>query len=786
MPTITEQIENILDRRLGRGLYEGKGRLQQIESRIELLRLVKERVNQLNALVLSIQKEIDLKRGSYYNLLGADPEALDKFNNVSCRKANEKIDIVIEELEKLKLRFSRESVRIAFIGRERQGKSTFIKTITGLTDKVIPAYSGNSCTGAVSVIQNTQEPLSVIVNYYTVTEFLNVVKEKLDRFFPGNSYYLGRLEDITELNLPDCLQNVSTTLSTEYDKFKRTVIDHYDDYKFLFSGPRQRTFTDENEIALHVAQYEEFPEPTPNTIEEYKNDGRIVYRRDYYRYIAVKSVDIYKKFNIDNAKKIEFVDTIGIGSAADSELIEKEMFRVLREDCDAAINLFRPDQTPNYPIEQSELLDKISERLSDREPSKWIVYVLNKATSGQFKNEASTNSLLGEVRRIIENKTNKPVAWVKAIDGNNLNDVSSELATPLLELLTNNLDYLDDNLMAHTQELATAAYNECLSLVTNANAVTTAGIGKSQNMLTIFDEKYDSLLSNLGRTLNQIDDCGYAKNRDEQCPQLEQEYLKILNNIDRSIPKQNAIQEKFETGALLTENNVFEEYVEQLRNDIFTQFEAVNTSVMLPLQEKVKKDLIDILYNNALMNRLSVESSIDEPVKWLNEIMDRYIDEANYPYLHKALRFIIDYQINIEGFVEYKVTEALHVIDRSHNEFIKYNGGYAHDYAQKASNVWQELCNRLMPIHNRMKSWFSEYNKIPSHSFYSRVHKFHIKLMTDEGGKRDLRKFYLNNMSLIWFDDIKLAAEAEKSFGDWTERVKGVQSVVISESFKIN
>lgn len=785
MATITQQIDNILDQRLGRGVYEGKGRLQRIESKIKTLTEIKEKVSQLDALVKVIEREIENKKGVYYNLLSADPEALVKFNGVSCRKASEKIDIVIKELEKLKLRFGRKCIRIAFIGRERQGKSTFIKTITGLTDKVIPAYSGNSCTGAVSVIRNTQEGLVVVVDYYTTIEFLNIVKEKLDRFFPGNSYYLGRLEDIKELNLPDCLQNASTTLSTEYDKFKRTVFDHYDDYAFLFDGPRQREFYDENEIALHVAQYEEFSEPRPNSVEEKKDDGRVVYRCDYYRYIAVKNVNIYKQFDIENTQKIEFVDTIGIGSAADSELIEEEMFRVLREDCDAAINLFRPDQTPNYPIEQSELLDNISERLSDREPSKWIVYVLNKATSGQFKNESSTNSLLGEVRRVIENKTNKPVAWVKAIDGNDFNKVSSELVSPLLELLTNNLEDLDDALMIHAGELSTDAYNECLSLVKNANAVTTAGIGKNQDTIALFDDKYNSLMKDLGRALNQIDH-GYAENREKPCMQLELEYMKLLNDIDISIPDEDVIREDFETGALLTPYQVFEKYVEQLRNDIFTQYESVNVSVLLPLQEKVKTDLIGILYENALMNRLPVESSIDEPIKWLNEIMERYIDEDTYPFLHKALKFILDYQINIEGLVEYKVTEALHVIDRTHEDYIQYKGSFANDPEQKASNVWQELCNRLMPISSRMKLWFNDFTKIPSHSFYSRVHKFHIKLMTDEGGKRDLRSFYRNNMSAIWYDDIMMAAQAEKSFGDWSDRVNAFRELINSESFKIN
>lgn len=108
-------------------------------------------------------------------MLSSDPEALAQFEEVSCKSATDNLTVLIDSLKLLKKRFEREAIRIAFIGRERQGKSTFIKTITGLNDKVIPAYSGNSCTGAVSVIHNVQRvkdeagndvKVKVVAEYY--------------------------------------------------------------------------------------------------------------------------------------------------------------------------------------------------------------------------------------------------------------------------------------------------------------------------------------------------------------------------------------------------------------------------------------------------------------------------------------------------------------------------------------------------------------------------------------------------------------------------------------------
>lgn len=789
MPPLSLVIDNILDRRLGRGVYLGQGRLQLIENKIKALTNVQEKIEQLDALVSNISKEVENKQGAYYNLLNLDPEALMKFNEVSCDNAKRKIKILIDELENLKSRFSRESLRIAFIGRERQGKSTFLKTITGLSDKVIPAYSGNSCTGAVSVIHNSNEPLKVLVEYYTVAEFLCIVKEKLSRFFPNRTFVLGKLDDITKLNLPEYLEDgATTTLISEYNKFKSTVIEHYNDYNCLI-GAGKVSYTNEDEIAVHVAQYEEFLSPVEGAVAVTKDDGQVVYKLDYYKYLAVKGVDIYKKFDVESTEKLELVDTIGIGSSADSALIEEEMYRVLREDCDAAVDLFRADKTPNYPQEQTSLLDNISKKLSDRNPSKWIVYVLNKVTSGMFKNEASTNELLPYVERIIDTKGVKPVAWVKAVDGNDFDEVSNLLINPLLSLIAENLDELDNALMNKAEELSVNAYNECMALVKTANAVTSANIELSSDILSLFDEKlFKQLNRDLGYALNQLDELGYAKNRENECIALEQSYKEIIGEIDKYIPDESVILDRFMTGAAMTQTQLFEEYVEQMRNDIFTSFENVNASVLLPLQEKVKLDIINILYNQGRMKYLPVSTSVENgaSVNWMKEILDNYIDEETYPYLYKAIKFVLDYQINIEGLVEYNVTKSLYVIDRTHQNFMRYNDSYTDDFEQKASNVWQELCNRIMPISHGLKEWIIEFSLIPNHSFYTRVHKFHVKLMTDQGGIEDVRRFYRKNMGLIWSEDIVAASKTEKAFGEWTEKVKGLQAVVVRDSFKIN
>jgi hypothetical protein len=795
MSSITQQIEEILDKRLGRGAYAGRGRLQKIEARITALESVREKVEQLDALVSTIQQQVEEKQGAYYIMLSSDSDALSQFEEVSCKNPKNQLTKLINSLKLLKKRFEREAIRIAFIGRERQGKSTFIKTITGLNDKVIPAYSGNSCTGAVSVIHNVQTvqdelgndvKVKVVVEYYDMPTFLEMVNKKLLRFFPDGSMKIGRLDQIENLHLPENLSGTqSTKIIAEYLKFKTSVVENFGKYSHLI-GVGIRNYYNEDEIAQHVAQYEEFAHEVPGSYPVKKDDGTTVYQLNYYKYVAVKNVDIYTSFEIETTKKLELVDTIGIGSSADSEAIETEMYRVLREDCDGAIDMYRPDVTPNYPQEQADLLDNLIDKLSDREPEKWIVYVLNKITNGFYKNAASAESVLETAESIINGKNPKPVAWTRTIDGTVFENVRDDLVSPLLTLIAENLDKLDQNLINKTDKLCKEAFNECLELVKTANAVTSSGAGLSSDAMSLFDETlYKNLIKSFGLAMNQVDQKGYAKKRDSECFQLEQAYEDIINEIDVYIPDEEVILERFETGALVTQNQIFEEYVEQMRNDIFTAFENVNTKVLYPLQEKVKTDLIEILFNQGLLKNLP--TSHEAPtIEWLNEVIDNYIDEARYPNFRKALLFLLDYQINIEGLVEYNVTKSLYILDKTHSKFIPYQGDFTEDFEQKASDVWQELCNRITPVQNRLRSWISSFTLIPSHSFYSRVHKFHVKVMTDSDGKEDFRRFYRKNMGIIWAEEINAVGKTQKAFGDWTERVKELQQVVTSNNFKLD
>ncbi len=782
-------IENILSRRQTQ-------RLPEVVKRLDRLKEVRIKLNELQNLVERISRELNAEAGPYFTLLSKDPEVLAKFKaiawNNDFKDVGEKVKATIDELERLKNRFERPALRIAFVGWERQGKSTFLKTIAGLNNKIIPAYSGNSCTGAVSVIHNDRQPklsdgtpveVLVRVVYYSEGEMLKVVNGKLKKFFPSGIYQIGRLDQIPSLNLPDSPENNwDPKLCDEYIKFKETVIDHYSEYSNLI-GTGIHEYHDENVIVQHVAQYEEFDHEVPNAERKFRGN-KVYWERPYYKYNAVKTVDIYTAFNIEATEKLELVDTIGIGSSSDSESIREEMFRVLREDCDAAIDLFRPEINGAVPSTQTDILKEIQDKLGDMNPSKWIGYVVNKVCSGEHTNfPGGASSAHNSLVKSHSINSNNSVAWVKLIDGDDFNDVKDNLVLPLLSLISENLDLLDQQLFEKADSLGKDANDKCVDIVKNSSSVISADLATNANSLALFvNHLYPDMLKEFGIAMNKLDVEGYAKHQDEPCGKLATEYEKVIGAIGSCIPKKKDLYEQFIAAMGLTEVVLFQETVEQLRNDIFTAYEDVNTTVLYPLQEQVKMDIIKVLYEEGLMKHLPVP--IKGPsTQWLRSVIDNYVDEKTYPYFRRALEFILDYKINIEGMVEFNVAKSLNIIDPAHREFIPYRGEHGADFDTCAENVWQELRSRRKPVASRLSSWIESFSVIPSHSFYSRVHKFHLKVMSDKNGRKDFRNFYLENMSLFWTDVIVKSGITQKAFGEWNEKTKALQHSVSALTF---
>ena len=134
--------------------------------------------------------------------VGLSQEAADRISNISFSDYEKALKIVKSELERLKIRFSRDKINISFVGRAGQGKSLVLQKISGLGGTVIPSATGSDCTGAKSIITNTvgaDKPYAEIT-FFTEAEMVDIINVYLKAIFGDTSRNIKTLDEVSGLS----------------------------------------------------------------------------------------------------------------------------------------------------------------------------------------------------------------------------------------------------------------------------------------------------------------------------------------------------------------------------------------------------------------------------------------------------------------------------------------------------------------------------------------------------------------------------------------------------------
>ncbi len=758
------QIDAIINKRK-------EDRLPRIEASISFLNSLLEKLDELDRIITEISRQKVEGKGPYYVMLTKDKGMESRLEMVKTREVRYKITSLLEKLTLLKKRFSRAAVQIAFVGYSKQGKSKFLQSISGLGEKIIPAYSGTSCTGAISCIHNFDCPFHAEVTFFSQEEFLKLINDKLEKFVPGRTFSINTIHDLKNANINLWPGNIN--LAYQYNKFVETYIYHIDEIWPLIGAPTLH-ISDEKQVFQYLSQYEFFdsiPEgENPALFVARKHGAEVIeWRRYYHKYAAVKSVNIYTSFPSIGDAKIVLVDTVGIGSSAYNDVIEDEMFRVLREECYAAVIIYRPDICGGISINQYDFLRAINDKLLTRKPQKWIYYVVNKVTAGAHNNLHVIDEVLKQVSMVVKNMTSVPVAGVVAVDGSDPEEVYERLMTPLLDMVTKNLDDIDESLVNDANYAAMELYMAYSDL---CNSVSQVFSGKSK-----LDQEEGTLLHHLMKgptyrnSLCHLDEEVYVKNKNLPCKEVSEKIDEIIDYLPDLVPDPEYIFVDVDRGTPIP--IIFMKYADILRNEIISKFEEVNTEALVPLQEEVKEAIIEILFKDAQFGKIPLLSySIEDgPSKaWLEALIKEKIPSEKYPNLQKAMSFVLDYQLNLEGMIEYNVAKCLDAIDPLVCEPVSPKPGLSLE--GRAYYICQELLKRLTSIQYLLRQWRDEFAMIPSHSFYARVRKFREKMTSDENVQDEILEFYRANRLAIWSEEFANISDMDKAFEDWNKKSK--------------
>ncbi|NEO02601.1 MAG: hypothetical protein F6K50_46840, partial [Moorea sp. SIO3I7] len=86
-----------------------------------------------------------------------------------------RLEFQTNKLAQLHKRFDRGTLNIGVVGLMGQGKSTLLKSLSGLSDDEIPAREGGACTAVRSTVYHQNQPTYARVTFHDEDSFLKEV-----------------------------------------------------------------------------------------------------------------------------------------------------------------------------------------------------------------------------------------------------------------------------------------------------------------------------------------------------------------------------------------------------------------------------------------------------------------------------------------------------------------------------------------------------------------------------------------------------------------------------------
>jgi len=569
-------------------------------------------------------------------------------------------------------RFSKETINIGVAGKARQGKSTLLQQISGLTTQEIPTSDELPCTGAKSQIYHSEDAPYAKIEFYSKEEFLKeILHAYYDKLNLSKPYTLKRFSD----RLPELEESRADGRNLDKAIYEKLKFIHkaYSSFSELLSKPPKTLGLDE--IIDYVTQ----------------SEGRT-------RYLAVKTANIYTKFPNHDVTGLCLVDLPGLEAAQGHE---KKLVSSLEYEVDSVIFVKSPDVLgTDWEQADYNVFDLVDNAVREVELANRLFIVLNEKNDGSNKKQV----------QLLKNQPPETYSKPRILTANcsDAGEVENKVFSVVLKHIEKNLESTDrqyvkaladkvDNIVKNLTQLFTPT----LDSFNTGNA----DLSRERRYRTLSEKFIKDLTRGLEKLVLEV------QNELNMSEEFKQKVEEICESARQSapIPGTEELAEQYLEysgwkGVVGEELNYLRAYL--------TEFLA--TQLDEYLQSKINEALQQILervFPKALQNMLSQEVGTQAEPRILIKAFQRLLDKSEHANIYKTFNYIRQFNFSYHSHFHYRVREEMGLLNTYSSESVDDivpNDATRDNFIEKAEEIARGLDSHYQQTIYELRKKFSE------------------------------------------------------------------------------
>ncbi len=613
-------------------------------------------------------------------------------------------------------RFSKPTINIGVAGKARQGKSTLLQKISGLSNIEIPTSDELPCTGAKSKIYHSDQEAYARIDFYTKEEFL---KEILYTYFE-------------KLNLPK-------PVSLEDFQHPLPILDNVN------TADRNLDKAIYEKLRFIHAQFPSFSEllsKSSETVDLTDISEYVTQMAERAKYLAVKMANIYTRFPNHDVTGLCLVDLPGLEAAQGHE---KKLVSSLEYEVDAIILVKLPSaQGTQYDVDDYKVIDLINHAVKEVDLENWLFIVLNKLDDG-------TNDKQVQLLKYHPPQTySQP--HILIANCKDETEVENKVFSAVLKHIEQHLERIDTqylNALTQRMENIFETLNQALLPQRQFFSFERAELSMETEYSDLFTQFLEELTIGLE---DLVSDGQHELNAfDEEFKQNVEEVCELAKKVP-PIPASSELEKQFKIRGGWPE--AIQPQLNHLRAHL-TQHLATHLDVFLQTKiNGVLEELLKRIFPASLLKILPKGKLNREDPRSIVRDLQKFLDKQEHIKLYDSFDYILKFNFSYHSHFHYRVRKEMLSLDTyrstSTNEIIPADAT-RENVKEKAEEIAKGLeALYQQSIYRVKKKLTEEMQADPANAIFALIEEIKDRLIRTKGIEREWRKFLYPIRNQVW------------------------------------